>query len=110
MKTPMKTFALATATLGLAFSTVPAFAASGATDLPQAELTFDDLDLSTPSGQKALDRRIDKLARSICGADTVTTGSRILSNSREIKNCVKTARASAERQIAAIIEDQQRGG
>lgn len=110
MKSPIKSFALATASLGLAFGTAPAFAADDGTHVPEAQLSYDDLDLSTIDGQRELDRRIDKLAKTMCGANKRVTGTRIRENSRAISECVEAARASAKQQMAAIIEDQRRGG
>ena len=100
----MKTLAIAAASIGLAFSAAPAFAAN---DAPTASISVADLDLSTVEGQKALDRRIDRVARSICGAP-YATGSRVLTPSA--RRCIATAKASAAPQVAAMIQDQQRGG
>lgn len=108
MKTPMKTFAIAAASFGLVLTSTPAFAA--ATNGSEAQLSYDDLDLSTPEGQRELDRRIDKLAKAVCGADEGITGSRLKGQSSATRKCVKEARASAKQQMATIIEDQQRGG
>ncbi len=62
---------------------------------------YDDLDLSSPKGQKTLDRRIDAAARSFCGVGVHQTGSRIKGDSAE---CFRQARAAAREQMAAIVE------
>ncbi len=106
MKTPMKTFALAVASLGLAATSAPAFA--GTTDARSVEISAAGLDLSTPEGQRMLDQRINQAARKVCGYDKVRTGTRI--RSHESVECLAKARASAKSQVATLIADQQRGG
>ncbi|MCK0129721.1 UrcA family protein [Erythrobacter sp. F6033] len=102
----MKTFAIATAAIGLAVTAVPAFA--GPTDVPVEKVSTAGLDLDTPAGQKMLDQRIDRAARSVCRVNEVRTGSRL--KSVEARACVSKARASAKRQITSIIENERLGG
>lgn len=89
------------AAIGLAASAVSAQAGG-------VKVTFDDLDLSTPQGQKTLDRRIDKAARAICGLDQVRLGSRI--RDKEATECFKDAKAKSRAQVASVIEREARGG
>ena len=103
----MKMFAIATAAIGLAVTTTPAFAGSSS-DEGTMQIQFDDLNLDTPSGQKQLDRRLDRAARSVCGLDAARTTTRIKDNSA--RECYEKALASAKSQVATIIEEQQRGG
>ncbi len=102
----MKTLALATAAVGLAFTASPGLAAGD--DVPSTTVSLEGLDLDSPEGQRMLDQRIDRAARQICGVDNVRTGTRI--RSRSVRECYAKARTSAERQVATIIQDQQRGG
>ncbi|WP_299195823.1 UrcA family protein [uncultured Erythrobacter sp.] len=102
----MKTLAIATATLGLAFTASPAFADPA--ELPHQAISIAGLDLATPEGQRMLDRRIDRAAREVCQVDNIRTGTRI--RSQEAQRCFAKARASAQQQVAVIIEDQRRGG
>lgn len=102
----MKTLALATATIGLAFTATPAFAD---VDQPRSqEISFAGLDLETAEGQEMLEQRIERAARSVCGFDEQRVGTRIRANNA--RDCLVRARASAKQQVAAIIEDQRRGG
>lgn len=102
----MKTFAFAAAAIGLAFISTPAFADPSQNRAVQVE--FEDLNLDTPSGQKHLDRRIHRAARSVCGVDDIRTSTRIRNSA--VYKCYAKAVSSAKSQVAAMIEDQQRGG
>lgn len=102
----MKTLAIATASLGLVFAASPAVAQSNA--LPTAEVSFAGLNLETPEGQRILDQRIERAARSVCNYYHGNTGTRI--RQEEVYNCLSKARASARQQMANIVEDQRRGG
>ncbi len=102
----MKTLALATATIGLAFTATPAFADTDA--LRTQEVSFAGIDLETAEGQRMLEQRIERAAQEVCGYDELAVGTRIRSSSA--RDCMTKARASAKRQVATIIEDQRRGG
>jgi UrcA family protein len=103
----MKTFALAAAALGLACTTAaPAFA--GQIERMSVRVNLADINLATASGQELLDNRIERAARTVCRADSPTTGSRILT--QEKRDCLVKARADARQQVAVITGDRQRGG
>ena len=102
----MKTLALASATIALAFTASPALANTYETQTMTVETA--DLNLATPEGQARLDRRIESAARDVCGANVALSGTRI--PSPKIGDCVAAARASAKKQVAALVEDQRRGG
>ncbi len=102
----MKTLALSAAAIGLAFTAVPALA--GPAELPTESVSTAGLDLTTAEGQRMLDERILRAAREVCNADYVRTGTRI--RSTETRECIAKARASAQRQMANIAENQRRGG
>lgn len=106
MKTPIRKFALATATLGLAFSAAPAFA--GIEAAPTQAVSTAGLDLNTAEGQRMLDQRVERAARRVCNVDQAPIGTRL--RSHESRKCLARARASAQSQMAAIVENQQRGG
>ena len=101
----MKTLAIAAAALGLA-CTAPALAAEA--DKMAMEIEFNDLDLATPKGQKTLDKRIERAARTVCRVDEIRTGTRIIS--QDARACLVKARADARQKVAALIENQNRGG
>ena len=106
MNTPSKTLAIAAASFGLAFTASPALA--GPEELPKQHVSIAGLDLDTVEGQQMLDQRINRAAREVCQINRIPTGTRI--RSQVAQDCVAKARASAQRQVAAIIEDQPRGG
>lgn len=75
---------------------------------PSVKVQVADLDLTTPAGQRALDRRLNRAVRSVCADSGFRTGSRVMS--REGLACLAKARASVRDQVAALTTAQQRGG
>ncbi|HEX7711665.1 MAG TPA: UrcA family protein [Sphingomonadaceae bacterium] len=69
---------------------------------------YDDLDLSTPQGQKKLEQRIDKAAKQVCGVNSAVTGTRL--PSPEAHECVKQAKQEIGRKLAALFDRQKAGG
>lgn len=111
MNTPKNILTIGAATLGLALTASPALAGDGSArhgELPTMEVSAAGLDLNTAEGQRILERRIDQAAREVCRADYIATGTRIPSSAA--RECVAKAKASAERQVAGIVEHQRRGG
>lgn len=101
LKTP-----LIAAALGLALAAVPAAASN---DAPRSvKVEYGDLNLDTVAGQNALDRRIEYAAKTVCAVGEHQTGTRIPSAER--KQCYAKARSNAERQVATVVGDVQRGG
>lgn len=92
-----KTNAIAAAAL----CTVALFAAPTAF-AKDVKVNYSDLDLSTASGQKSLDARIDKAARSACSADHATTGS-ILSAPVD-KACLAKARSQVHAHVSSAVD------
>lgn len=99
------TLALAAASIGLAGITTPAMA--GTTITKTMEVSYAGLNLNTVEGQKALEQRVEIAARRVCGYDSGLTSTRMRTEARD---CIAKARASANKQVAAVIEDQRRGG
>jgi UrcA family protein len=64
-----------------------------------ADVRFDDLNLASPAGQAALERRIQTAARQVCQSAT-TTGSRVIS-ARIERECKADVRRQVEEQMAA---------
>jgi UrcA family protein len=87
--------------IGLALPAAPALA-------DEITVKYDDLALSTPAGQRLLDRRIMIAAREACGADVSTTGTRI--SSPETRRCITDAQRRVKQQIAAVVEQRRLGG
>ena len=87
--------------IGLALPAAPALA-------DEVAVKYDDLALSTPAGQRELDRRILVAARKACRADITNTGTRI--SSTEARRCVEQAQRQVKQQVAALIEQQRLGG
>ncbi|WP_298306546.1 UrcA family protein [uncultured Erythrobacter sp.] len=102
----MKTLAIASATLALAFTASPALASSS--DLPTKDVSYADLNLNTPQGQARLETRLESAARSVCRSHERRSGTRI--RSPHLDACLANARASAKKQMAAVMADQRRGG
>ena len=100
------TIAPLTAACGLALS---AMAAPAAAQMMSVDVAYADLDLTSPQGQSALDRRIDGAARHICGAHQQRTGTRIVDNAK-MRVCVAEVKARAANQVAAVMRDRQLGG
>lgn len=87
--------------VGLALPAAPALA-------DEITVKYDDLALSTPAGQRTLDKRILVAARKACGADVPNTGTRIRSS--EARKCVTQAQQQVKQQVATLIEQQRFGG
>lgn len=101
----MKTTLALIAAVGLA---VPA-AAIPADAVPYSvSVKYSDLNLDTPEGLARLERRIDMASREVCGFERVVTGTRIRSS--EINACRDKVKAKAMARIAAVREEQARGG
>jgi UrcA family protein len=94
---------MATATL---FVVTPGVAMAQAVESSVA-VRYSDLDLATPQGQRALERRIARAARSICGVDAETTGTRIASP--EANDCYRQALRNVRERVASAIANGKRG-
>jgi len=93
----------------IAFSAIALAAVSpaAANDLV---IQYDDLDLTSPKGQKILERRIESAARTYCGFDATQTGTRLKASGAS--ECLSSARDAAREQMVALIKRQsaQKGG
>lgn len=99
------TLAIAAASAGLTGMVTPAFADTA--DKKVEHVSFEGLDLNSIEGQKMLEQRVEIAARRVCDYNNRSTGTRIRTKARA---CLVKARASARHQVAAVIEDQRRGG
>ena len=72
--------------------TVPATAQTGGYETATTEVHFDDLNLSTPSGQASLDARIAGAVRKVCG---VSSGRTTLMERQAQRDCARKARGEA---------------
>ncbi len=103
----MKPLTHAIAALGLIGTALsPAYA--GEPEKMTVKIEVADINLSTPEGQRALDRRIEAAARTVCQANSPQTGTRIVNNSA--RACIAKARAEVRQHAANLARDQQRGG
>lgn len=94
-------FALA----GVAATPAPA----AAQDKPvSAAIGFSDLDLSSDAGQKALESRIQRAARRVCGIDEVRTGTIV--RSRAADECYRLALRSTRARVAEAVRQGHHGG
>jgi UrcA family protein len=71
-------------------------------------VTYADLNLNTPAGQRALDRRIERAARQACGVDDITTGTRI--QSPQANACYRLALRDVRNRVAAMVSASSSGG
>ena len=90
-----------------AFATFATFATVGVGAAQAATTTIQvgKLDLTSAQGQASLDAKIDAAARKVCSAPV--PASRIL---RVDESCASKARASVERQVAALRTATRNGG
>jgi len=97
---------LAAAVLGAA----TVFAVPAAAETAESvSVKYSDLDLSTSEGQARLERRITSAARTVCGMDEVTVGTRLAS--REAQRCFAQTKSTMHEQVAAMVaRDGSRGG
>ncbi len=109
MKPLAKTLTLALAAAGLAGTAFTPVAARE-TQLRSEQISLADLNLGTAAGQRTLDKRIEKAARSVCRTVSVTTGLRVMD--QDAHRCLVRARLDAKQQVAALTgtETEQRGG
>lgn len=83
-------------------------AAPAAAEAPASvAVKYSDLNLTSSAGQARLERRIDKAARSICGMDEVSTGTRL--PSAVGRECYEETKARVHEQIAQAIARDSRG-
>ncbi|EIZ78406.1 hypothetical protein WSK_3025 [Novosphingobium sp. Rr 2-17] len=96
-------FKIANTTTAIAAAAIctAALFASPAAYAKSVEVSYADLDLTTAEGQKALDRRLNRAARSACGLDEVTTGTHLPSASARL--CYEQARAKSKERLAEAI-------
>jgi UrcA family protein len=95
--------AAALCTVGL-FAAPTAFAAT-------TQVAFKDLDLTSAEGQKELDSRIDRAARSVCKTQRPTTGT-MLGSSID-RTCYKQALKDVRERVASAVDkadDSRLGG
>ncbi len=71
------------------------------------EVRTADLNLSNPSGQKVLERRIDRAARQVCGTDDTVTGTLIRSPAAHA--CYRLALRNARAHVATATNNSQSG-
>lgn len=102
----MTRFAPLATAFGLVFA---ALAGPAAAQTVSVDVDYGDLDLTSPQGQAALDKRIHAAAREICGANEQRTGTRIAMDTKT-RNCIAEVRAKAARQVAAATREKQLGG
>lgn len=109
MRKPLATILLAA---GLSASVAaPAFAQTSNAPriaINSASVSVSDLDLSTEHGERKMRNRVAAAVRQVCRVADGETGHRVMS--RDARECLAKARASANQQMAALLTDEQRGG
>ena len=89
--TRFATLIAATALVTIAAPSV-AIAQTGGYETASSQVRFDDLNLSTRSGQASLDARIAGAVRTVCG---VSSGRTTLKESQAQRDCASKARGEA---------------
>jgi UrcA family protein len=106
MNTRSAMLAAATAAIALVASSGPAVA--GEASNAQVEVSYRDLDLSTPAGAKALEQRLHRAAKEVCGMTSTTTGTRLPSS--EARACYKETLGQLQERFAHLMPtDKERG-
>jgi UrcA family protein len=90
----MRKTILITATLFTAISAIPASAQGPATQ----SVSYAGLDLGTPAGRAALNRRVASAVEAVCGSYAGASGY----ETGEIDRCRAAARTGIETQLAAL--------
>ena len=104
----MKSAFFAVAAAGSALAMMGAAAPALAKSNGDMVIKYSDLNLNSPSGQKSLERRIDKAAREFCGVDREETGTRIRAN--QDTQCYRQAKSLATEQMAKLLDGTRLGG
>lgn len=94
----VRPFILAAAVVAAGLSTLTAVSPAMASDGSVA-VQHDDLNLRSPSGRAALDRRIERAARSVCGTALTIE----LDLAANIADCRESVLASARQQVEALV-------
>lgn len=89
------------AALGLALTATASYAG-------EVRVGYSDLNLASAEGQQALSHRIDRAAKSACGFNEISTGTRF--RSADATACYKAAHAKARNAMAVVVEDARLGG
>jgi len=71
-------------------------------------VSISDLDLATPEGQRRLDARIRRVARSVCDVDTFRTGSHV--PAPEALECYREALRNARERVVQAVANRTPGG
>jgi UrcA family protein len=110
MKNPLAiaiaAFALTTTVAGPALARPPM---AGKVSVMTMDVSTAGLDLASAEGQQRLMNRVERAVRSVCRVTDLDSGQRLLT--RDVRACLAKARASANGQVAALVnESRQRGG
>lgn len=93
---------IAMTTAALFATAIPA-SAQPAPDAPKASVNYGDLNLSTPAGRAALDRRVERAVAKLCPAPPQQE----LGRQPSYRACQDGARTSASQEMARIYSGQQ---
>ena len=92
----------------IALAAISAIAAATPALAEEIRVSHHDLNLTTTDGQQTLDRRVDRAAKRVCGYNELRSGSRFVTPS--MRSCFAKAKAGANSQVAAIVDDKRLGG
>ncbi|MXP47860.1 UrcA family protein [Altererythrobacter luteolus] len=92
----------------IALAAITTMAAAAPAFAEEIQVNHHDLNLTTIEGQQTLDRRVDRAAKRVCGYNELRSGSRFVTPS--MRSCLAKAKAGANSQVAAIVDDKRLGG
>ncbi len=97
----MKKSFIALAAISAALATTPVSANN-------IKIEYRDLNLATAEGQAALENRVTRAAKKVCGYNDLRTGTR--GATRDMRRCLVQAKKTAKAQVASVVEDNRLGG
>jgi len=104
----MKLFAITSAMMiGAAMLSAPASAATSE-EVVRAAIDASEFDLTTPTGLSQLNRKIERVAREVCGLDEINRGRQFAPG--PAKACYRDAMAAANRRVAELTRKEGLGG
>jgi len=105
----MKLFAIAPAIMiGAAMLSAPASAGITSEEAIRAVVDASEFDLTTPTGLSQLNRKIERVAREVCGLDEINRGRQFAAG--PAKACYRDAMAAANRRVAELARKEGLGG
>ena len=104
MKTISMKAGLAAAMIAGTMAATPALAEKA----ESVRVTYHDLNLTTPGGLAALDRRIDRAAMRVCGISRYAAHRQL--PSVEARTCYRETLEKLEKEVAIVLDERRAAG